>query len=307
MTREIKGYLLIVISASLWGFSGALVKYFFNQALSPLVLVNMRLTLSAALLLSYLYLKRPHLLMLAGGDRKKMVLFGVLGVAGMQFCYLHTISQMNVAAAVFLLTLSPVFVTLHALLWEKEPLKTVSIIALLLACTGSALIVTDQVFPGVQHPLPGIITGFGSAVAYAFYTIYGKSLLTRYCPWTVLAYGFLFAAVPFWFLIPPWVVLEHHFGWQIWLFFLYTSVFATIIPFGFYLKGLQNLKPYCASITGTLEPVLAGVFAYFLLGETLSGWQMIGCSLILTAVIILQTEPHFPRPLPTARIRKIPW
>lgn len=306
MAREIKGYLFIVTATMLWGFSGALSKYFFNQALSPLVLVNMRLTLSAGLLMSFLYLRHPRILRLAGGDRKKMVLFGVLGVAAVQFCYLHTISQMNVAAAVFLLSLSPVFVAIYAMVWEREPLSLVSSAALLLACTGSALIVTNQVFPGTQRSWLGVITGFASAAAYSFYTLYGKRLLNRYNSWGVLAYGFLFAAVPFWFLVPPWVVLEHHYSWQTWLFFLYASVFATIIPFGFYLKGLHYLKPYCASIAGTLEPVMAGVFAYYLLGETLCGWQLLGCVLILAAVIILQIEPHLTGPLPPRRIRTIP-
>ena len=64
-------------------------------------------------------------------------------------------------------------------------------------------------------------------------------------------------------------------------------IFATLIPYGLALMGLRYLKPAPASITMMLEPVMAGIFAYLLLGETLSGMQLAGCSLILAAVVAL--------------------
>ena len=51
--------------------------------------------------------------------------------------------------------------------------------------------------------------------------------------------------------------------------------------------GLRYLQPAPASITLMLEPVMAGVFAFLLLGEILSGLQLAGCSLILAAVVVL--------------------
>lgn len=307
MPGEVKGYLLVVVATVCWGLCGAVSKYFFNQSLSPLILVTMRLTISAFLLISFLYLRQPGMLCAARGDRRKLLLFGLVGVAGVQFCYLYTISQMNVAAAVFLLSLAPAFVALYSVIWLREPLGAPGTAALALACAGSALIVTNQVFPGMRRPLAGIITGFISAICYAFYMLYGKGLIRKYNSWGVLAYGFFFGALPFWFLVPPWVVLQQHYTWQTWVFFLYIGILGTIIPFGLFFKGLRCLQPYRASIAATLEPVMAGIFAYYLIGETLCRRQLLGCFFILAAVIILNLEPHLPRHLGSPRFRTIPW
>lgn len=298
MPVQVKGYLLIAMATTLWGLAGAVAKYFFNQALSPFILVQVRLTVSAILLVVFLYLRYPGLLRLDKADYKKMILFGVLGMASVQFFYLYTISQLNVAPAVFLQSIAPAIIALYSVVWKREKLGSHGLVALVLACVGSALIITNQVFPGMQWPWKGILSGFASAVALSFFILYGKGLLARYNSWEVLAYGWLFGAIPWWFLVPPWVVWQQHYGWETWLFFLYICVFATIIPFGLSFRGLHYLQPSRASIAGTLEPVMAGVFAYFLLGETLTGWQLLGCALILAAVVILQLEREAPTAAP---------
>ncbi|KKM09467.1 hypothetical protein SY88_17740 [Clostridiales bacterium PH28_bin88] len=71
MPVQVKGYLLIAMATTLWGLAGAVAKYFFNQALSPFILVQIRLTVSAVLLVVFLYLRYPGLLRLDKADYKK--------------------------------------------------------------------------------------------------------------------------------------------------------------------------------------------------------------------------------------------
>lgn len=287
--RELKGYLLIISATLLWGLCGALSKHFFNQSLSPLVLVDVRLTLSALLLLVWLCCFCPGALRFAPGDRKRLVIFSWLGLAGMQCFYLFTVSRLNVAGAVFLLSLAPVPVALYQTAFEGKPLTCRDITALLAACAGSALILSHQNQTGGTQTVSGIATGLASALAYAFYNIYGKPLLVRNNPWGVLGFSLLTGAIPFWLLVPPWAwAIPVQTSWQVWLFFFYISLFATILPFGLSLKGLSHLEPYQASIAGTMEPVMASLFAFLLLGETLCGWQLLGCCLVLAGVVSLQ-------------------
>lgn len=287
MPEETKGYLMLVTATVLWGLAGALYKYFFNQALTPSIMVMIRLSGSSLILMLFLLLYNPSLLRLDKGDLKRLIFFGLAGMACIQFFYLYTISKLNVATAVFLQYLAPAFIAIYAVCWKKESLGRQGFMALLLAMAGSALIVADQALMGLSQHLAGLLSGFASAITFAFYVLYGKTLLERYNPWVVLAYGQLFGAIPFWFLAPPWLVMRQHYGWQIWLFFGYTVIFSTLIPYGLALMGLRYLKPAHASITLVLEAVMAGIFAYLLLGETLSGMQLAGCSLILAAVVAL--------------------
>jgi drug/metabolite transporter (DMT)-like permease len=290
MPDKTRGYLMLVTATIFWGLSGAVIKYFFNQAVSPLVMVTVRQGLSGLPLLLIIALLRPGLLRLRPADVGKMLIFGIAGMASVQFFYLYTISQLNVATAVFLQYLAPAFITIYAVWWKKESLGRFGLPALLLALGGSALIVADQACGGLHQHWAGILSGFASALSLAFYMLSGKSLLERYNPWVVLCYGLLFGTVPFLFLEPPWAIYGLHYGWQTWLFFGYIALFATLIPFGLAFMGLRYLKPAPASITMMLEPVMAGVFAYLLLGETLSGMQLGGCGLILAAIVVLNLE-----------------
>jgi len=291
MPKETKGYLMLASATILWGLAGAMYKYFFSsQALGPSSLAMVRLSGSALLLMLFLSLYNPSLLRIQKGDIKRLIFFGLAGIACAQFFYLYTISKMNVAVAVFLQYLAPAVIAIYMVCWKKESLGRQGLIALLLAMVGSALIVADQVLVGLLIHLAGLLSGFASAIAFAIYIVYGKTLLERYNSWAVLAYGELFGMIPFWFLAPPWVVLRQHYGWHTWIFFGYVILFSTLIPFGLALMGLRYIKPAPASITMMLEPVMAGVFAFLLLGETLSSLQLAGCVLILTAVVALNLE-----------------
>jgi drug/metabolite transporter (DMT)-like permease len=287
MPKETRGYLMLAAAALLWGLAGTVAKNLFNQAMSPLVLAMIRLTGTSLLLLLFLGLRSPSLLRLQKGDIKRLILFGLIGMACVQYFYLYTISQFNVATAVFIEYLAPAFIAIYAVWWKKEKLGRQTLLALLLALGGSSLIVAGKAITGLHLHAAGLLSGLASALAFSFYMIYGKGLLGRYNPWAVLGYGMLFGAVPFWFLAPPWVVYNYHFGWQTWLSIGYIVVFATLIPFGLTLTGLRHLKPSHASITMMLEPVMAGIFAFLLLAEVPGGWQFAGCSLILAGVIVL--------------------
>jgi len=282
---------MLAMAAIFWGLSGAMAKYFFTQTLTPLVLVTVRLTLSGLLLLLLISICRPGLLRLRPADIGKVFFFGIAGMAAVQFFYLYTISQLNVATAVFLQYLAPALITIYAVCWKKERLGRAGLLSLLLALGGSALIVADQALIGLGLHWAGLLSGFASALAMAFYVLSGKNLLERYNSWTMLCYGLLCGAIPFWILESPRAIYNLHFGWQTWLFFGYIVLFATLIPFGLAFMGLRYIKPGPASITLMLEPVMACIFAYLLLGETLSGIQLAGCSLILAAVVVLNLEP----------------
>lgn len=47
-----------------------------------------------------------------------------------------------------------------------------------------------------------------------------------------------------------------------------------------------------ANITATLEPFFAGLFAYFVLGDTMEGWQVIGGVIVIASVVFLQSRPN---------------
>jgi drug/metabolite transporter (DMT)-like permease len=76
-------------------------------------------------------------------------------------------------------------------------------------------------------------------------------------------------------------------GWTV----LYTGVFS--IGVGFALQGLgQRHAPAAdAALILSLEAVFAAIFGFLLLGERLAPLQVIGCLLILGAILRVQFRP----------------
>lgn len=287
LSSQLKGFLFILLADFLWGLSATLAKYLFNRQISPFDLVQIRLILSFMILAAYLAAVNPGLLRIDRRDIPYMIVFGVLGMASVQFTYYYTISETNVATAVFLQYLAPVFILLYGLFTRRESVTAVKLLALSSATLGGLLIVKGTTGAGMAVTVPGLISGLCSAAVFAFYTLYGKYGLDRYSPWTLLLWGMGAGGAAWALYKPPWITFSQYGGGD-WLFFVYIAVFATIIPFGFFFKGLNHLPPLITGITSTLEPVLAGIISYIILGEVLTAVQLAGCALIVAAVALIQ-------------------
>lgn len=284
------GFFFTVLSALLWGFTGTVTKLIFQGETSPIALVEIRLTLSAALLGLYLVVFARGLLRIERRDLPYFVLLGVGGMSMVQFTYLFTMSYTTVATAVFLQSLAPALMFLYAALSGGERLAPVKLVALGLAMTGSVFMIQGQGGLGGIHPL-GLASGLASAFFSAFYTIVSKRGLAKYHPLTVLFWALALGAVPWWFVLAPNKVLAMAFSTRELLFFLYIAVFSTVVPFGLYFRGLRDLTPGQAGIIGTLEPVIATIAAYLILGESVGWWRLAGGLSVLTGVLILRLVP----------------
>lgn len=295
MPGHLRGYLSVTGAAVLWGIAGTLSKYLFaSKSVEPFLLVQVRMGLSFLVLLLALALVTPQALRIGRSDLRFLAIWGVLGMAAVQFTYLFTISETNVATAIFLQYLAPVLTALWSWLFAGQRLDSALLGALGLAMAGSYLLVFGTTAQLLVSPL-GLLSGLGSAVALAFYTIYGAKRVGRLSPWVLLCYGLGLGSL-FWLAVdaglwaaghPPFSLAPLADG-TMWLFFGYIATLATIVPFGLYLTGLRWISPTHATLTGMLEPVMGGLAAFLFLGEKLQPVQVVGGGLIVGAVVLLQ-------------------
>jgi drug/metabolite transporter (DMT)-like permease len=291
ISKEWRGLLFVVLAATLWGVSGSVTKHVFNQQVSPFDLTSIRLFFSFVFLFLYLAATNRPLLRISLPEIPYFLVFGLFGVAILQFTYLFTISQTNVATAVFLEYLAPVLAALYGMVFLRERPHYFKLIALILAVCGGVFIVNGNPGGGLTVNMAGLIGGLASAAAFAFYSIYSKKGLARHNSWTVLTYGTAAGFLWWSFYLPPWQAMAGH-SLTNWLFFMYIVVFATILPYGFFIMGLKYLDPVKAGIISTLEPVIAAVVAWIFLHEALFPLQVLGGGLVCAAVILVQATPR---------------
>jgi drug/metabolite transporter (DMT)-like permease len=302
--REIRGYLYILIGTTLWGISSVVAKSLFNIGLPPAELVLIRLTLATlTLLLILLFFDRKRII-ISPKDLPYFFILGFVGVAGMQFTYYYTISKIHVGPAILLQYIQPVWVSVYAFLFQKEPLSKGKIASLLLAMLGCYFVVGGYQFDLLRLNKVGIMSGMASSLFFTFYALYGEKGLKKYDPWTLILYGFGFGTLFYWILISPMKFITGGYSLKMWIAFLYIAVFATLIPFGFYFKGIERVRATRASITATWEPVVAGFAAYIVLGEISYPLQVLGGIGVIAAVVLLQIGREKAAPSTPLEIRE---
>ncbi len=300
--HPLRGYLYIGGAALLWGISATLGRAAFTghpllgislsaslKKIDPLILSQSRSTLSLAMLLPVLLVRRGvPALRVPASDLLRFVLLGILGVAGSNYLYYLAIQRTNVATAIILQYTAPVWVLLYtAVRCAKAPsLRRSGAVAL--AVVGCALAVGFVGSGGLRLDAIGVIAALLAAFSFAFYNVGGHKVLARYDRWKVLLWV-LAATSAFWiFVNPPWKIVAAHYDRQQWEFMLVFSILSVLGPFSCYFAGLQYLEPTRAIVASCLEPVFSIVIAAVLLGELVRPVQSVGIVLVLVAIVLIQ-------------------
>jgi drug/metabolite transporter (DMT)-like permease len=303
--HPLRGYLCIAAATLCWGSAATLGKAVFtgrllagSQALrpiDPLILTQTRVSF-ALLILTPLVLARGGraALSLPPRDVVRCMVLAVLGVAGSNYFYFYAIAKTTVATAIILQYTAPVWVLLYLVARRQQHATAARVIAVAGAVAGSALVVGGH----LRANPAGVAAGLGAAFSFAFYNLYGHSLLARYDRWRVLVYTLLGATV-FWLLVnPPWKLVAARYSGREWGFLLVFSILSVLLPYSFYFAGLQYLDATRAIVTSCLEPVFAMVLAAAFVGESLQPVQGVGIAVVLIATVLvqLQARPGGERP-----------
>jgi drug/metabolite transporter (DMT)-like permease len=286
-----KGYLCVMAAAIMWASSGTAGKALFQTGITPIELVQIRVTLSSVFLLICFGIFSRHLLRIRLRDILYFLLLGGAAMAMVQLSYFYAISKIQVSAAILLEYLAPILVAAYSILFWNERLTAVKITALLLAMAGCFLVVGGYDLQLLNMNRAGILWGLTSAVSFASYTLLGERGLHRYPPWTVIFYAFVFATLTLNIAYKPanYLLADYYSPTQLGCL-LYIVIIGTIIPFGLYFVGVNHIRSTRTTITATLEPISAAFMAFYVLGEVLQPFQIVGGMSVISAIVLLQLQ-----------------
>ncbi|WP_373453620.1 DMT family transporter [Paucisalibacillus globulus] len=286
-----KAVFFIMLGAALWGTIGWFVKNLYTYGFTPMEVVTLRAASTALLLMIYLVFKSPKTLYLQSlKDLKYFIGTGIFSIIFFNYCMFTAIELSTIPVATALLYTGPAFVTIFSYFLFKESFTKQKLIALMGTLLGTCLVVGLLPLNLISVPMASILFGIGSGVGYALYSIFSKYALKKYSSLSITTFTFIIASVtliPFFpfqekiqLLIEP-EVLFYVFG---------LGLFPTAIAYIVYTYGLNKTEASKASILTTIEPVVATLIGIFIFQEAFTFVQMIGMSLIIGAVIFMQTK-----------------
>lgn len=295
------GYGMAAVAALLWALNGVVVKVLqLSGDVSSLRLGEVRNTGAFLGLAAAILIVRPSLLRVRLRELPFLAIFGIAGLALVQWLYLVAITRMPISIALLIEYIAPVLVALWARFVLKQPVRRRVWAALALALGGLALVV--ELWEGLALDGVGVAAALAAAVAFALYVLMAEHEVGRRDPLSLLCYGFLFGSL-FWAVIQPWWTFPGglvgdsvsllgnlaHLELPVWSLMAWMIVLGTIVPFGLLVGALRHASATRIGLVAMLEPVAAALVAYAWLGEELGAIQLVGGAVVLSGIMLAQT------------------
>jgi len=285
-----RGIFLVLTAAVLWGISGTVAQFLFQQnGFSPEWLVVIRLLFSGIILLSFAIFKEKRNIFDIWKSKKdaySILLFSILGMLSVQYTYFAAIKSSNAATATILQYLAPVIITCYLAMRHKQFPNYKEVVAVILALIGTVLLVTHGNIGRLSITGLALFWGLSSALALAFYTIQPQNLLKKWGSTIVVGWGMLIGGLVFSFVNPPWDFQGH---WSVSSYFavVFIVIFGTLIAFYCYLESLKYINASETSLLACVEPLSAAILSVIWLHVNFGLVDWIGTVCIISTIIIL--------------------
>ncbi|MEJ8278879.1 EamA family transporter [Pseudonocardia spirodelae] len=297
MTRDhvARGLVWALVSAAAYGFSGPLGAAFLAAGWSPGLTTLMRIAGTAVLLLPVtVVLLRRH--PLTGPAARKVLLYGLAAVAGVQLCFFQALQHLSVGVALLLEFLAPVLLVG----WTWARTRTTPAATTLLGCAISlaGLVLVVDPFGPQRVDLAGILWGLASAVCVCVYFLLpggddGDGVPPLLMISGAMVVGAVALTVTGLLGLTPWVVGEAggrlagvDVPWPVLLGML--VVLATALPYVTGVIGIRLLDTRVASFVGLSEVMFGVLAAWLLVAQVPRPVQMAGGLLILGGVVLIR-------------------
>jgi drug/metabolite transporter (DMT)-like permease len=283
------GYVLVSAAGASWGAQSVVAKQLLTAGIPAGALISTRTALASLVLAAVLAVVAPALLRARMQDLGRIALLG-LGIALANYTYYYSISRVPIATAALLIYAAPILVLAGEVVAYGAHVRRLDLVAIMVTLVGAALVVRAYEPAAIRLDGPGLAAGVFCAAGFAFHTLWGKGLAGRVPAWTILTYALASAAL-FWLpLAPPWTVLVESHTSSVWAGIAVVVLFGTLFPFALYLTGLRHISATHATLTSTVEPLVATAAAFLVLGETLAWPQLVGAALVLTGIGLLHAR-----------------
>ena len=176
---------------------------------------------------------------------------------------------------------------------QSEPITRVQAQGSVVACMGMAVVVLNGRFVLHLSPL-GDLLAFGACLCWALYSILMKPALERYdtlfITRKVFFYGLL-TIIPYFLMVPEearifTTSIFEFFNSSILLNLLFLGIVASMICFLVWNWVISKLGAVVATNWVYFNPITTILFAWWLLGEQITVWFLLGTVLILLGMFL---------------------
>ena len=296
-SRPVLGLVVALVSAAAFATSGAFGKSLLVGGWSPGLVVTLRITLAAFVLLG------PALWSLRGRwaalRRNAWVVlgYGLTGVAGCQLAYFYAVTHLSVGVALLLEYLAPVLIV--GWLWarHRQAPRRLTLAGVALAVVGLLLVL--DVVGGATVSLVGVLWGLGAAVCLVLYFLLADHVDEDVPPLALAGGGLAVGAGSLWAAALAGVLDMTRGAGQVplggvvvpwWVPVLVIALVAAAFAYVTGIAAVRMLGAKVASFVALTEVLFAVVFAWLVLAELPTPVQLVGGVLIVAGLVAVRAD-----------------
>lgn len=286
MPNRMKGIILAVMAAVLWGIMGIFVRALGSLGFTSFDITFLRCILAGVGFFLFVLWQNPAALKINGKGLITCLIYGAVSYGLGFMSYNISVQRIPVSVATVLMFMSPIWVMLIGALvfHEKIQKKKMGIIAV---CVLGAVMVSDLIgTTGVRLDLIGILAGVFNGFGVALQIMIPRYFQSKYSKDTMLVYGFFGGAILLAFFTNfhslVSITIQENTGYV-----LYNmagiGLLCTLVANVAYVKSSNYVSTNTTSILSALEVVAGSAVGVLMFQETMSVLQIIGAVTIVVA------------------------
>jgi drug/metabolite transporter (DMT)-like permease len=223
-------------------------------------------------------------------DWYRIGLLGVLIILFNQTVYLVGQKYTTAAHGALLFATTPIFVYLIAMRVLGERWSRRKALGILLAVIGSGVIILENGFSLQDRALWGDVLILVAVIAWAFYSVFGKPLVHKYGAMRITAYSLALGTVVYF----PYGLYRflstdlQEATMTNWYGVLYLAICTSVIGYFIWYWLMKYMEASRVAVITNLQPIIAGILGFYLLGEGLSMAFAVGGIIVLVGVTVTQ-------------------
>jgi len=214
---------------------------------------------------------------------------GAVGLALPFVLIAEALTTIDASTAAILNALSPLFASIVAAIWIRDPLTPAKVAGIALCLAGTAVLVGWTPQPMSSRELTAAAMSVAATALYGYTIVYTKVRLKTASPLGTSAGTLLMAAAA---LLP--VLPFAHAPREVstipataWLAMLGLAIVSTTFAFILYYRLIADVGPVKAITVTLLVPVFGMIWGVAFLGEPLTAGRIAGCAIILAGCSLI--------------------
>jgi drug/metabolite transporter (DMT)-like permease len=280
-------YIEAVLAATAWGASFIATKVALRD-ISPITIVWMRFAIGL-LILGFMVSIRKQFALPAKSDWKYFALLGFLGITFHQWLQSNGLQTSEAGTTAWIVASTPVFMALLGWLALHEKLNARKAIGIVLAFVGVLLVASRGDIASIsvgRFGAPGDVLILMSAINWSIVStlsrrglnLYPAGLFTFY----MMAFGLVFSSI----LFVSGGYYNEIFSPTLdgWMGVGFLGIFCSGLAYIWWYDALQSLTTVETGVFLYIEPLVAMLVAFVVLGESITIASVIGGGIILVGV-----------------------